>query len=86
VGIATGPVIFGVLGSKDRRTLSVTGHPVNLAARLEGRAASGEILIDGATHDALKRDRSGQFVATTMKLKGIARSTTAYRWISDHDN
>lgn len=83
VGIATGPVIFGVLGSKDRRTLSVTGHPVNLAARLESQASSGETLIDETTFNALRRDRSA-FSARMMALKGMDSPITAYGWMT-HD-
>jgi len=85
VGIATGPVVLGVLGSKDRRTLSVTGHPVNLAARLEGRAVSGEMLIDPATYGAFNGDRR-RFSSKVLNLKGMACSTTAYAWTPHHDD
>lgn len=83
VGIATGPVVLGVLGSKERRTLSVTGHPVNLAARLASRASFGEILIDQTTFDALKRDRTA-FASTVLELKGMDSPITAYGWMP-HD-
>lgn len=85
VGIATGPVVLGVLGSRDRRTLSVTGHSVNLAARLESRASPGEILVDAATFDALKRDQTG-FSARILDLKGLDSPTTAYGWRPHHEH
>lgn len=85
VGIAMGPVLLGVLGSKDRRTLSVTGHSVNLAARLKSRALPGEILINGTTFDALKRDCTG-FASKVLDLKGMDRPITAYGWMPHHEN
>lgn len=77
VGIATGPVILGMIGSKDRKTLGVTGHPVNLAACLERQAAGEEILIDRATRQALPMDRFG-FTARRLTLRGMDRPITAY--------
>lgn len=85
VGIATGPVILGVLGSKDRRTLSVTGHSVNLAARLKSRASPGEILMDETTFDALKRNRNG-FISRELDLKGMDSPITAYGWMTHHEH
>ena len=84
VGIATGPVVLGVLGSRDRRTLSVSGHSVNLAARLEGRASPGEILMDATTLDASKRDHTG-FSSRILDLKGMDSPTTAYSWRPHHE-
>lgn len=84
VGIATGPVVLGVLGSKDRRTLSVTGHSVNLAARLESRASPGEILINETTFNALKRDRA-VFTSRVLDLKGMDSPITAYGWMTHHE-
>ena len=83
MGIATGPVVLGVLGSKERRTLSVTGHSVNLAARLESRAPPGEILMDETTVNALKPDRT-VFASKVLDLKGMDSPTTAYGWMP-HD-
>lgn len=84
VGIATGPVVLGVLGSKDRRTLSVTGHSVNLAARLESRAAPGEILMDESTFDALEWDRTG-FASRVLDLKGMDSPITAFGWMNQDE-
>jgi class 3 adenylate cyclase len=83
VGIAAGPVVLGVLGSKDRRTLSVTGHTVNLAARLESCALPGEILMDERTFNLWEGDRDG-FAARVLDLKGIDSPITAYGWMTHH--
>jgi len=86
VGIATGPVVLGLLGSRDRRTLSVTGHSVNLAARLESQAAPGEIIIDEGTFERLERETSRSvFSAKNMDLKGMQRSIIAYGWLRHHE-
>jgi class 3 adenylate cyclase len=83
VGIATGPVVLGILGNKDRKVLSVTGHSVNVAARLESRASSGEILVDQRTFDGLERDRDG-FMTKVLELKGMHGPITAYGWINEY--
>ena len=53
VGITTGEVIAGNVGSERRMHYAVVGDPVNVAARLQAAAGPGQILIDQATHDAL---------------------------------
>ena len=48
-GVNSGRVFFGQFGPPYRRTMSVKGDAVNLAARLMGRAAPGEVLASSAT-------------------------------------
>lgn len=55
VGVNGGRVFFGGFGPPSRRTLSVKGDAVNLAARLMGRAAPGQLLASAAV---LERTRS----------------------------
>jgi len=50
IGIATGPVMAGVIGTK-KFSYDVWGDTVNLASRLEGASEPGRILICEATHD-----------------------------------
>jgi two-component system sensor histidine kinase ChiS len=55
IGIDTGPVVLGVLGSEEQLIRSVVGKPVECAQRLAAAAVSspGRLLISRATRDQL---------------------------------
>jgi adenylate cyclase len=64
VGVATGDVILGNIGSEQRTKYGVVGTTVNLAARIESYTLGGEVLIcdqtqtflgDAATIDLTRR-------------------------------
>ena len=52
VGVNKGPVFAGDIGPPFRRTYTVMGDAVNLAARVMGMAVSGQILATGPVLDA----------------------------------
>ncbi|HET7236742.1 MAG TPA: adenylate/guanylate cyclase domain-containing protein [Actinomycetota bacterium] len=75
IGLNTGEVIVGDHASGQAL---VVGDPVNVAARLESAAASGEILI-GPTTYALVRDHVAAEATEPLELKGKSAPLVAHR-------
>jgi adenylate cyclase len=83
VGVASGPVVIGGVGSADRSELGVLGDAVNVAARLVTHAGPGEVLMTGVVYRAVAemlqseltnqsavRGRSGRLEIYRMSLLG----------------
>ena len=75
-GVNRGPAFAGDMGASARRSYTVMGDIVNLAARLAARAEPGEIL---ATGEMLERSRT-RFETSPQPflVKGKERAITAY--------
>jgi adenylate cyclase len=54
VGINSGSMLAGSIGSKRRLEYTVLGDAVNVGSRLQGKAEAGEILIGQATYEQLE--------------------------------
>jgi class 3 adenylate cyclase len=50
IGITTGEVVAGNIGSEKKMEYTVIGDKVNLAQRIEGQTDRGQVLIDHATY------------------------------------
>src|SRR5207253_1315984 len=54
IGINTGEVVAGNIGSERHFEYTVIGDPVNIAKRLESQAGARQILIADTTYDLVK--------------------------------
>ena len=77
VGLNTGPAIVGNVGSEDLRNFSAIGDTTNVAARLEGAAPAGCVLIGARTYELLGAAAQVRAVAP-LELKGKAEPVDAY--------
>ena len=86
IGIATGPAVAGVLGSK-RFNYDVWGDAVNVASRLADEGKQGEILTDKVTYNRLRNqytflppnlvELKGKGELAVYSLKGKSNSSSA---------
>jgi adenylate cyclase len=78
VGINTGVVLAGPVGSDRRREYTVLGDAVNVAARLETAARNGEVIVGEPTY-RLARHAVAFEPLGELSLKGKAEPLPAYR-------
>jgi class 3 adenylate cyclase len=78
IGLATGRVLAGNMGSADRSNYTVLGERVNLASRLCSVARRGEIVIGPTT-----REQLGDLITVEamdpLQLKGFSESIVAFK-------
>ncbi len=78
VGIATGELIVGEMGSMQRTDYTVIGRAANLGARICSVAQGGQVLISPATYEIVADQISAQPIHG-MEFKGMAGPMTVYQ-------
>ena len=73
VGIASGPVVGGVIGQR-RILFDLWGATVNTAARMESSGVPGRIQLSASTRQAIGDD--GAFESRLVEVKGLGLLTT----------
>ncbi|AFM26067.1 adenylate/guanylate cyclase domain-containing protein [Desulfomonile tiedjei] len=78
IGVSTGQLIVGDIGSEKRKKYGAVGSPINLAFRIQSEAKDGEVLVP----QAVVHNLSGEFLVKEARecvLKGIERPVILYR-------
>ena len=77
IGIHTGEVIVGNIGSERRTKYGAVGAAINLVYRIESQTVGGQVLISPTTYD---RVRTAIEVRGSLdvRLKGVADAVTLY--------
>lgn len=84
IGLSTGEVIAGNIGSEMRVKYSVIGKTVNHAARMESIASGGQIFADSSTISEI-RDTVHTGGCLSVKLKGIDQPEPIYEIVGIGD-
>jgi len=78
IGVNTGPVIAGAIGSSRTLQYTVIGDAVNIASRLCNVAGPGEVIISQSTFDLVRGEVDAE-EREPVVVKGKAKAISIYR-------
>ena len=78
IGIATGTALATNMGSTSCNDYTMVGDSINIASRLQGKAATGEILVTDAAYKSISAAFPGA-VRVEYLVKGISHPIAAHR-------
>jgi TOMM system kinase/cyclase fusion protein len=84
IGVHTGLVVIGEIGSSEKREILALGETPNIAARLQGLAEPDTIVISAATYRLVE----GLFACEdrgSPELKGVAAPLRLYRVVKEEE-
>ncbi len=82
IGIHTGLVVVGEIGSREKREILALGETPNIAARLQGLTEPDTVVISGATYRLVQ----GLFTCQDLgaqEVKGLQAPLALYRVIGE---
>ena len=77
IGINTGPVVVGNIGSEARTKYGIVGAVVNVASRIESNTIGGQVLIGESTYEQV-RDKVTAQPPMTVMMKGLKKPLVCY--------
>jgi len=77
IGVGSGAVVVGNIGSELRTKYSVVGSPVNFTSRIESLATAGQVLISTPTYLKVK-DLTETGEVLQVRMKGVPGLVTLY--------
>jgi len=85
IGINSGPLVLGTMGSTNRMQCSVLGDTVNLASRIENltRTYGAKVLIGENTYNTIQEDKHDGFrMVDYVRVKGKGKPVKIYEVIN----
>jgi class 3 adenylate cyclase len=83
LGVCTGEVFVGNLGTETRMEYTAIGHSVNLAARLCGAAGPGELLTVGETYQACAEAIRATEIGNVPRFKFSPRGKQSFKNVEE---